>query len=195
MRHYIWSLTSLNRRACLSGTAGRQTLSTFPSLSNQRSVSNIQTQEYINFANGSQIMSQNGEVNLLSATAGDLHAGEVTSVKLVQLYLAQIAAHNHGGLKLNAIIATAPIDKVLEEAKALDEERRTTGPRSKLHGIPIILKANPFSPRPFASLIANSCLFCNRTSSPRLRLAWARPLDPMRCRAWSQRRTLRSPCS
>jgi amidase len=89
-------------------------------------------------------MSPNSRLNLITATAGDLRplleAGEFTSVELVELYLAQIAAHNHAGMKLNAIITTAPTDRVLDEARALDEERRMTGPRSRLHGIPVILK-------------------------------------------------------
>lgn len=83
-------------------------------------------------------------LDLLTATAGDLRrlleTGEYSSVDLVGLYLEQIAKHNHEGLKLNALISTASVDQVLEEAKPLDAERARTGPRSKLHGIPIILK-------------------------------------------------------
>ncbi|KAK0627621.1 amidase signature domain-containing protein [Immersiella caudata] len=89
-------------------------------------------------------MSLNQKVNLLAATARNLRrlldAGEVTSAGLVQLHLAQIAARNLAGMKLNAIIATTPTEKVMEEAKASGNERRTSGPRSKLHGIPTILK-------------------------------------------------------
>ncbi|UPK93858.1 hypothetical protein LCI18_004793 [Fusarium solani-melongenae] len=89
-------------------------------------------------------MSSKCHPNLLTATTGELRrlldAGECTSVELVNLYLKQIAAHNHDGMKLNAIISTAPLDRVLEEARASDHERREKGPRSRLHGIPIILK-------------------------------------------------------
>lgn len=83
-------------------------------------------------------------VNVLTATASDLRklldAREVTSVELVKLYLEQIATHNHQGRKLNAVIATAPVDRVLEEARILDAERAAKGPRSNLHGIPILVK-------------------------------------------------------
>ncbi|KAL2673845.1 hypothetical protein Neosp_012289 [[Neocosmospora] mangrovei] len=89
-------------------------------------------------------MSSKCPPNLLTATAGDLRrlldTGDCTSVDLVNLYLEQIAAHNHDGMKLNAMISTASLDRVFEEARALDQERREKGLRSRLHGIPIILK-------------------------------------------------------
>ncbi|KAK3386684.1 amidase signature domain-containing protein [Podospora didyma] len=43
-------------------------------------------------------------------------------------------------MKLNAIISTRPRDGLYAEAAALDAERSTTGPRSRLHGIPIVVK-------------------------------------------------------
>jgi amidase len=55
-------------------------------------------------------------IDPLTATAEDLQnylrAGTVTSQELVNLYLAQIQKHNKDGLKLNAIIQTAPYDLV-----------------------------------------------------------------------------------
>lgn len=81
-------------------------------------------------------------VDVVTATAGDLRqlldAGKTTSVELVQLYLAQIARHNH---QFHAITATAPAEKLLQEALALDTER-LEGPRGPLHGIPITLKVS-----------------------------------------------------
>ncbi|KAH8807984.1 amidase signature domain-containing protein [Xylogone sp. PMI_703] len=83
-------------------------------------------------------------IDVLTATAADarrlLEAGEISSVELVKLYLKQIAAHNHEGMKLNAMISIAAEDGLLEEAHKLDAERLESGPRSRLHGIPIILK-------------------------------------------------------
>lgn len=83
-------------------------------------------------------------IDVLTATASDLRnlldLGEVSSVELVGLHLDQIARHNKQGLVLNAMISTASADRVLEEARMLDTERAQKGPRSKLHGIPIILK-------------------------------------------------------
>ncbi|KAJ5401094.1 hypothetical protein N7465_011583 [Penicillium sp. CMV-2018d] len=89
-------------------------------------------------------MARKHTVDVLTATASDLRnlldSGEVSSVELVGLYLDQIARHNKQGLMLNAMISTASADRVLEEARMLDTERAQNGPRSKLHGIPIILK-------------------------------------------------------
>ena len=68
-------------------------------------------------------------------------SGELTSAKLVQLYLNRIAAYDApSGLNLNAIISLNP--NALAQAAALDAERKATGPRSLLHGIPILLKDN-----------------------------------------------------
>lgn len=68
-------------------------------------------------------------------------SGELTSAKLVQLYLNRISAYDTpSGLNLNAIISLNP--NALAQAAALDAERKTTGPRSLLHGIPILLKDN-----------------------------------------------------
>ena len=47
---------------------------------------------------------------------------------------------NLDGPALRAIIETNP--SALEQAKALDLERRLHGPRGPLHGIPILLKDN-----------------------------------------------------
>ncbi len=67
-------------------------------------------------------------------------AGTLTSEKLVELCLARIEAYDAKGPKLNAVIALHP--GALAAARALDEERRTRGPRSPLHGIPVVLKDN-----------------------------------------------------
>ncbi|KAJ3575180.1 hypothetical protein NPX13_g4124 [Xylaria arbuscula] len=79
-------------------------------------------------------MSAKCNLNILTATASDirrlLESKDTTSVDLVELYLEQTEKHNHNGMKLNAIIETAPVESVLEVAKALDMERAQTGPRS-----------------------------------------------------------------
>jgi len=67
-------------------------------------------------------------------------AGTLTSEKLTQMYLDRIARFDREGPKLEALISVNP--DALAVAKALDEERRTKGRRSPLHGIPIILKDN-----------------------------------------------------
>lgn len=54
--------------------------------------------------------------------------------------LARIEAYDNQGPKLNAVITLNP--KALETARALDAERKSKGPRSPLHGIPVLLKDN-----------------------------------------------------
>jgi amidase len=82
------------------------------------------------------------EFSLQTATIEDINkafdAGALTSEKLVQLYLNRIAAYDKQGPNINAIINLQP--KALEIARALDAERKAKGPRSKLHGIPVVFK-------------------------------------------------------
>ena len=83
-------------------------------------------------------------LDLDSATIADLNAafnaGTLTAEKLVQLCLARIKAYDRQGPSLRAVITLNP--KALEAARALDSERKAKGPRSPLHGIPIVLKDN-----------------------------------------------------
>lgn len=67
-------------------------------------------------------------------------AGALSSERLVELYLARIAAYDKQGPTINAFISLNP--HAAAEARALDEERRLRGPRSPLHGIPVVLKDN-----------------------------------------------------
>src|SRR5258708_33538389 len=67
-------------------------------------------------------------------------AGALSSEKLVELYLARIAAYDRAGPRLNSIITINPNAKA--EAAALDKERAEKGPRGPLHGIPVLLKDN-----------------------------------------------------
>ncbi len=82
--------------------------------------------------------------DLTSASIADIQAafeaGALTAEKLAQLYLARIEAYDKQGPKLNAVLALNP--RALDEARALDAERKAKGPRGPLHGIPILLKDN-----------------------------------------------------
>ena len=83
-------------------------------------------------------------VRLDEATIADVNAalqgGTLTSEALVRLFLARIDAFDRRGPSLHAVLTLNP--KALETARALDAERKATGPRSPLHGIPIVLKDN-----------------------------------------------------
>ena len=83
-------------------------------------------------------------IDLDSATIADLNAafkaGTLTAEKLTQMCLARIEAYDRQGPRLRAMITLNP--KALETARALDAERKSKGPRSPLHGIPVVLKDN-----------------------------------------------------
>jgi amidase len=81
---------------------------------------------------------------LEEATVGSINkafdSGALTSTQLVQLYLNRIATYDQQGIELGSVLSLNP--NALAQAAALDVERRTKGPRSPLHGIPILLKDN-----------------------------------------------------
>lgn len=82
--------------------------------------------------------------SLEEATVADINAafdaGALTSERLTQLYLNRIETYDNNGPKINSIITINP--DALQTASQLDKERQLTGPRSPLHGIPVILKDN-----------------------------------------------------
>ena len=69
-----------------------------------------------------------------------MNAGTLTAEKLMELCLARIKAFDRQGPKLHAVITLNP--KAMEEAKALDAERKAGKVRGPLHGIPVVLKDN-----------------------------------------------------
>src|SRR6186997_269755 len=83
-------------------------------------------------------------LDLATATIADLQAamakGTLTSEKITETYLARIAAYDKQGPNLNTVITANA--KALEQAKALDAERKAGKVRGPLHGIPIVLKDN-----------------------------------------------------
>ena len=80
--------------------------------------------------------------DLSTATVADINAamdaGALTSEKLVQLYINRIEAYDKKGPAVNCVINMNP--EALAEARALDKERREKGPRSPIHGMPVVLK-------------------------------------------------------
>ena len=69
-----------------------------------------------------------------------LAEGHTTSVELVDLYLARIAAYDDAGPALNAIVRLNA--RAREQAAALDRERADGMVRGPLHGIPVLIKDN-----------------------------------------------------
>src|SRR6185312_14636068 len=102
----------------------------------------------------SQADAQSGDAQDFAALSGDHHdvAGasiaelqslmasrRLSSQELLDIYLRRIQLIDKG-LDLRAIIQLNPDARRI--ARQLDEERRRSGPRGPLHGIPILLKDN-----------------------------------------------------
>lgn len=69
-----------------------------------------------------------------------MQSGRYTSRRLVDLYLERIERIDRSGPMLRSIIEINPDARAI--ADALDAERKSTGPRGPLHGIPIVIKDN-----------------------------------------------------
>lgn len=85
-----------------------------------------------------------GPFELDELTVADLQkrmqSGQNTAKSLVQKYLARIEQLETRGPALHYVIEINP--EALAIAEALDEERRKTGPRGSLHGVPVLIKDN-----------------------------------------------------
>lgn len=73
----------------------------------------------------------------ISGMQEKLESGEITSKELVLMYLYRISSHDKNLLSVLEVNPDA-----LHIAAALDAERKASGPRSRLHGIPILIKDN-----------------------------------------------------
>ncbi len=82
--------------------------------------------------------------DLEEATIAELQAamesGDLSSVELVDFYIRRIEALDQRGPTVNSVLALNP--QAREIARNRDRERRSSGPRGPLHGIPILLKDN-----------------------------------------------------
>jgi amidase len=83
-------------------------------------------------------------MDLHDLSIADLQArmasGATSAVEITQAYLARIDALDRSGPALRSIAERNP--EALDIAAALDRERRDSGPRGPLHGIPIVVKDN-----------------------------------------------------
>ncbi len=76
----------------------------------------------------------------LASLQSSLASGDLTARRLTELYLERIDQLDRRGPVLNAVIELNP--DALLIADALDAERQARGPRSPLHGLPVLLKDN-----------------------------------------------------
>jgi amidase len=82
------------------------------------------------------------EASVMELQAG-LDAQHFTSVDLVKAYFARIEEVNIKGPGLRAVLELNP--SALGQAADLDKERKISGKRSILHGIPVLVKVSfPF---------------------------------------------------
>ena len=76
----------------------------------------------------------------ISEIQSKFNSGELTSRRLVELYLARIEAVDKGGPRVNAVIEVNP--EAVQLADALDAERKNGKVRGPLHGVPVLIKDN-----------------------------------------------------
>ncbi len=76
----------------------------------------------------------------ISEIGAQLGTGELTTRRLVELYLARIESIDRGGPRVNSVIELNP--EALQLADALDAERKQGRARGPLHGVPVLLKDN-----------------------------------------------------
>ncbi|MDP3486392.1 MAG: amidase family protein, partial [Bacillota bacterium] len=83
------------------------------------------------------LLLQEGTIHSLQQA---MEIGKLSSRELVLYYMDRIARFSSSGPKLNAVLELNP--DAVYQAEALDQERRHSGPRGALHGIPVLLKDN-----------------------------------------------------
>ena len=67
-------------------------------------------------------------------------AGSLSAEQLTNYFLRRIDQLDRNGPRVNSVIELNP--EALAIARALDDERRTKGPRGPLHGVPVLIKDN-----------------------------------------------------
>jgi amidase len=82
------------------------------------------------------------QFELTQASIAEINAAfdaeALSAERLVQMYIDRIEAYDDAGPRINAVITLNC--EAQATARDLDAERRATGPRSPLHGIPVLLK-------------------------------------------------------
>ena len=124
-----------------------------------------------------------------------LEARKTTSEKLVRFYLARIEKIDRKGPTLKSVLALNP--HALDDARALDAERKAGRIRGPLHGIPLLIKDNIETADPMATTAGSLALkdnVANRDAPlvARLRAAGAIVLGKTNLSEWANIRSSRS---
>ena len=137
-----------------------------------------------------------GTFNVVGVSIAELaHAqgqGRVTSLQLVDLYLARIAQLDRAGPSLHSVLALNPNARA--DARALDRERSAGHARGPLHGIPLLIKDNIETADPMPTTAGSLALVDNmgRRDAPliaRLRAAGAVILGKTNLSEWASMRS------
>jgi amidase len=76
----------------------------------------------------------------ISSLQDGMQSGKFTAHSLVEMYVSRIEEIDKRGPAINSVLELNP--DALSIAGSLDQERRAKGPRSPLHGIPVLIKDN-----------------------------------------------------
>jgi len=87
-----------------------------------------------------ELKNLNGEEITILEIQRAIEKGELCSRDLVMYYMHRIAIYDQSGPHINSIVEINP--DAIFIAEALDYERKLTGIRSPLHGVPVLLKDN-----------------------------------------------------
>ncbi len=130
----------------------------------------------------------------LERLAADMAAGRTSSEAVTRAYLARIAAMDRQGPTLRSVIAVNP--HAVDQARALDAERRAGRSRGPMHGIPVLVKDN-VETRELPTTAGSLALKDNATNRDapviaRLRAAGAVILGKTNLSEWANIRSTRS---
>jgi amidase len=125
----------------------------------------------------------------------EMHAGRLTSRRLVEFYTRRIAALDRAGPRLGHVLEVNP--EAVSIAADLDAERRARGPRGPLHGIPILIKDNIATADRMQTTAGSYALLDVRppgdgTVAAKLRAAGAVILGKTNLSEWANYRSTRS---
>lgn len=135
------------------------------------------------------------EERSLSELQADLVAQRVSAQALVSHYLERIARLDRNGPCLRSVIELNPDAAAI--AQALDQERKSSGTRGPLHGIPVLLKDNIDTFDAMATTAGSLALTGARPAEDafvvqRLRAAGAVILGKTNMSEWANARSLQS---
>ncbi len=128
----------------------------------------------------------------IEALAASMASGQNSSAAITRRYLDRIQRLNHRGPKLHAVIAVMP--DAMQQAHALDAERKAGRVRGPLHGIPVLIKDNIETAGPVATTAGSLALSRNITNRDaplvaRLRQAGAVILGKTNLSEWANIRS------